>query len=261
MAVGAGRMNPLTSKIADARLPAGENGDEYDDRRSVTLGQAHGAAHPISPSAAIRARRCGRRLAATGLARPERLPDLGDQLEVARALARRQPARPRQVDVDQMGDRARPGAHDCDAAGEEHRLGDRVRHEDDRDARALPDARGAPSSSARGSSRRGRRTARPSGAATARWRGRARSPPVAACRRTAGTDGGVAKSARSTSCSISRARACRFARSWPSSSSGQLDVALDGPPVEQQWRLEDHSVVTVQPGLGCGLAVDQGRSR
>ena len=41
----------------------------------------------------------------------------------------------------------------------------------------------------------------------------------------------------------------------------QLDVVLDGPPVEQDRRLEDHPVVAVEPRLGGRLAVDLDRAR
>ena len=41
----------------------------------------------------------------------------------------------------------------------------------------------------------------------------------------------------------------------------QLDVPLDGPPVEQDRSLEDHPVVAVEAGLRRRLAVDRHRAR
>ena len=83
-------------------------------------------------------RRSGRRSVA--VAGRERLAHRGDELEEPGVLARLAAAGLRQVDVDRRGDPARPRGHHDDARREEHRLGDRVRHEDDRRARLLPDA-------------------------------------------------------------------------------------------------------------------------
>ena len=151
----------------------------------------------------------------------QELAHLGHELEEARLLARLDRARDTARSIgDDPGDPARPRAHHDDARREEDRLGDRVRDEDDRRARAAARSRAAPGSGARASSRRARRTARPSAAAPARTRARGRSRRAAACRPRAATDGGRrSPSARRARASRST-RSLRRARSQPSISSG-----------------------------------------
>src|SRR4051794_40803532 len=78
----------------------------------------------------------GRRRA---LVTSERLANGGHVFEVALVLARIDGPRLRQVDVDDPADPARPRRHDDDAGGQEDRLRDRVRHEDNRRAGLPPD--------------------------------------------------------------------------------------------------------------------------
>ena len=71
--------------------------------------------------------------------RPERFAYGGDELEVPLRLPGLIGPRLGQVDVDDIADAPRTRAHDHDPGGQEHRLGDRMGHEDDRRARPRPD--------------------------------------------------------------------------------------------------------------------------
>ena len=117
--------------------------------------------------------------------------------------------------------------------------------------------RAARCSAARASSRRARRTARPSAAAPARTRARARSRRAAACRPRAATGGGRRSRCSSTSSSISSTR-CLRARAVPAEHlERQRDVLRDGAPVEEHGVLEDDPVVAVDRACGARLAVDR----
>ena len=71
----------------------------------------------------------------------------------------------------------------------------------------------------------------------------------------------AAKSARPTSSSSSSACARRSARPSPCRRQRQLDVALDGAPLQQPGLLEGDAVVLVEAGLPGRLAVDRDRAR
>ena len=163
----------------------------------------------------------------------------------------------RQVDVDDAGDPPGPRAHHDDARREEHRLGDRVRDEDDRRAAAAARSRAARGSAARASSRRARRTARPSAGAPARTRARARST-TRCCMPPESCHGWWSpKPLSSTSSSISATRSFALRAVPAEHLERQRDVLRDRAPVEEHGVLEDDPVVAVEPRLLRGLAVDR----
>ena len=262
ISLGGGSRKRWTCSAATSPSQSASAEHEHRDRREPLAGGAHRAPE----QALARDRRDGRSRSLapprrrSSASRPEppwqRLAHARDELEEARVLARRVRPRLRQVDRDDLGDPARPRRHHDDARREEDRLGDRVRDEDDRRAASPARSGAARRSAARGSSRRARRTARPSAGAPARTRARARSRRAAACRRRAATGGA------SRSRSARRGRASRCTRSCAPAPvpaeqlERQRDVPRDGPPVVEHGVLEDDPVVAVEPRLVRGLAVD-----
>ena len=235
--------------------------------RTTAAGSQSSALPPDSPrERAARDRLNGDGLRAHGVtasrsaAEMQRLAHARHELEVPRLLARLCRARVRQVDVDDVRDAARARRHDDDARREEDRLGDRVRDEDDRAQARLPDAQELACSGARVSSRRARRTARPSAAAPARTRARARSRRAAACRPRAATDGGRRSPCSSTSSSISSTRLLRRARSQPSISSGSAMFFATVRQSKSTGVLEDDAVVVVGARPRRRLAVHRHRA-
>ena len=150
---------------------------------------------------------------------PQELAHLGHELEEARLLARLDAcaaAAGRSATMPAI--RPGRGRHHDDARREEHRLGDRVGDEDDRRAASPARSGAAPCSAARASSRRARRTARPSAGAPGRTRARGRSRRAAASRPRAATDSGR-RSRRARPARASPATRCCALRAGPSRAS------------------------------------------
>ena len=126
----------------------------------------------------------------------QRLAHLGDLLE-ERGRPRGCPRRGRDPRSTSMTSVIRPGPrrHHDHPVRQVHGLGDRVGDEHDRGAGLARRCAAARPACARGSSRRARRTARPSAAAAGGRRAPGRSRRAAACRRTAATACGRANSA------------------------------------------------------------------
>ena len=228
----AGQTDPTATAAADRTAPPRRR---RPGRRSVT-----GAV--IDAASAARSR-----------LRPRSAPRTSVTAAKKPASARVASPRSAEVDRDDVGDPARPRRHHHDAVGQEHRLGDRVGDEDDRRAGLARRCAAARPACARGSSRRGRRTARPSAGAAGRRPAPGRWRPAAACRRTAAPGGARRSRPGATSSSSSRDRSRRSARVPAGSSSGSSTLRRDRAPVEEPGLLERDPVVVVEPGLRAGL--------
>ena len=215
-------MNGAIRPTAHDQLPQQQPGDADDQRRRQRRAGRAATAGADRPAVG----HAGSTRASVAAARPraaaQRPADLGDRRRRSPATGgsrrRRAPAgRRRSTSVIRPG----PRRHHHDPVGQEHRLGDRVRDEDRAGAGAARRSAAARPAAARGSSRRARRTARPSAAAAGARPAPARSPPAAACRRTAGP--GSARRSRASPTSVEhllRPAPGARARPAPRSSSG-----------------------------------------
>src|SRR6185369_17027894 len=138
---GAGSTGRSIDQVAatSSRAPQGA---PDPSSRSITCGALshtaiayHTSSSAATTSATGAARRTGSLIAVAGAQRHAHL--VGDGGELGR-LAHVELARGRQPVVDHLEDAPRARTHHHDAVGQEHRLGDRVRHEDHRLAGALP---------------------------------------------------------------------------------------------------------------------------
>ena len=137
----------VPERLRDRRRPrqqelAGERGEAPTARRRSRRRRRRAPAASSPGRVPLHASPSGASFSKTWSA-PPRASDsrsLRHELEEARVLARLGRPRLRQVDLDDLRDPAGPRRHHDDARREEHRLGDRVRDEDDRRAGLLPDA-------------------------------------------------------------------------------------------------------------------------
>ena len=172
-----------------------------------------------------------------GVAPGRRAGQRGVDLEIVAAERRRgarfDAARPRDRDLVDAGDPARARRHHDHAVGEEHRLGDRMGDEDDGLPRAAPRPRAglrprcaaARGSSRRASSRRARRTARPSAGSADRAAAPGRARRAAACRRTARADACRRTRRGRPDRAAAGARSRYFAGPAPDSSAGSSTLS------------------------------------
>ena len=163
-------------------------------------------------------------------------------------LGRVEAPRPLDVDGVLLDDPAGPAREQDDAVAEAHRLAHVVGHEDHASGRSRARAARARRAGRRGSWRRARRTARPSGARRRPARARARARRAGACRRRARAGACSPKPPRCTSSRSSSAFGAPLGAWRPCASfSGELDVAARGEPREQRRFLEHQRGAVASP--------------